>query len=184
MSWARQISTIRVSDELRKRIKMIAAERDVSYEELLNDFIELYDGIINFKNEDEFRKWFETHLSDFGFKSIEENNYHKTPDYILKDFNNKNIKVEIELLDSHFILHKHDVKDVDIIICAYSKSEFIKKIPVLALFKGYPFKQLLLYTNEEENNIVVRYSKKWGMSKADTIKKIIREFEKDENNSD
>ena len=39
--------------------------------------------------------------------------------------------------------------------------------------------QQIVYTNEEENKKVNRYSKIWKLSKAETIKKIIREFKKE-----
>ena len=36
--------------------------------------------------------------------------------------------------------------------------------------------QQIVYTDVEEDKRVSDYSKKWKLSKADTIKKIIREF--------
>lgn len=38
----------------------------------------------------------------------------------------------------------------------------------------------LLYLNEEEDEIVNKYSKKWNVSKLETIKYMIREFKEDE----
>ena len=35
--------------------------------------------------------------------------------------------------------------------------------------------QQIVYTDEKEDAIVVKYSKAWKISKAETIKKIIRE---------
>ena len=34
-----------------------------------------------------------------------------------------------------------------------------------------------VYLNEEEDEIIHKYSKKWKLNKIDTIKKMIREFE-------
>jgi hypothetical protein len=39
--------------------------------------------------------------------------------------------------------------------------------------------QLILYTTEEENLKVIEYSKKWKLSKVETIKKMINDFEED-----
>ena len=36
--------------------------------------------------------------------------------------------------------------------------------------------QQIVYTNEEEDKKVIFFSKKWNLSKADTIKRIIREY--------
>lgn len=38
--------------------------------------------------------------------------------------------------------------------------------------------QQIVYTDEKEDKIVKKYKKSWKLSKADTIKKIIREFDK------
>jgi len=36
--------------------------------------------------------------------------------------------------------------------------------------------QAIVYTDEEEDKKVENFSKKWNLSKAETIKKMIREF--------
>ncbi len=36
--------------------------------------------------------------------------------------------------------------------------------------------QQIVYTDEEEDKIVNNYKKKWKLSKAETIKKMIKEF--------
>ena len=38
--------------------------------------------------------------------------------------------------------------------------------------------QQIVYTDEKENRIVEALAKKWNLSKAETIKKIIREHDK------
>jgi hypothetical protein len=37
--------------------------------------------------------------------------------------------------------------------------------------------QSIVYTDGEEDEIIKKYSKEWGISKAETIKKIIRRFD-------
>ncbi len=39
--------------------------------------------------------------------------------------------------------------------------------------------QQIVYTDEKEDNIVKKFAKEWGKSKAETIKNIIREYEKE-----
>jgi len=36
--------------------------------------------------------------------------------------------------------------------------------------------QQIVYTDDEEDAIVMKYSEKWKLSKAETIKKIIRDY--------
>jgi len=40
--------------------------------------------------------------------------------------------------------------------------------------------QIIVDTSEEENETVIKLSKKWGLSKTHAIRKIIRDFEEDE----
>ena len=40
--------------------------------------------------------------------------------------------------------------------------------------------QTILYTDEKENAKVMEYKVKWEISKAETIKRMIREFEEDD----
>jgi len=39
--------------------------------------------------------------------------------------------------------------------------------------------QAIIFTDKEEDDKVMDFSKKWNLSKAETIKKIIREFEEE-----
>jgi len=40
----------------------------------------------------------------------------------------------------------------------------------------YKMPQLIIYTNDEENEKVIAFSKIWGLSKVETMKKMIRNF--------
>ena len=42
--------------------------------------------------------------------------------------------------------------------------------------------QQIVYTDEAEDSIVEKYSELWNLSKAETIKKLIREIDKKEIN--
>jgi len=41
--------------------------------------------------------------------------------------------------------------------------------------------QALIYLERDEDKKIIKYSVKWKLSKADTIKRIIKEFEESEN---
>jgi len=67
-------------------------------------------------NESEFKEWFKHNFEVFGYSKIIKDNKGKFPDFImLKE--SIQIGVELETLSSNFILHKHDSKKVDEVIC-------------------------------------------------------------------
>ena len=71
---------------------------------------------IKITSEKEMRNWFEKNFYKFGYKKILKRDSGTFPDFIMQDGNGEK-RVELELLSSHFILHKHDVKKVDEVIC-------------------------------------------------------------------
>jgi len=127
-------TTIQLSDDLRQRLKLLVVQRNTTYEKLINELIDVYENIVNFKSEKEFSEWFEKNYSLFGFKEIVSKNKGLTPDYVVKDFNGRIKKVELELFAEDFINHKHKKEDVDIIVALFSKDEkSINEIPTLTL---------------------------------------------------
>jgi hypothetical protein len=127
-------TTIQLSDDLRQRLKLLVVQRNTTYENLINELIDVYENVVNFKSEKEFANWFEQNYSLFGFKEIVNKNKGITPDYIVKDFNGKIKKVELELFAEDFINHKHKKEDVDIIVALFSKDEKpVDGIPTLTL---------------------------------------------------
>jgi len=131
-------TTIQISGYLRRRLKELSAARDISYEELINDFIIIYDGL-RFKNKRDFSKWFEENLSIFEFESIKKKNTNSYPDYVLINNKGKEVRVELEFMSNNFITHKHDPKGVDVIISVYTTTNEILGVPVLSLYHGYPY---------------------------------------------
>ena len=136
-------TTIQISEGLRKSLKILASYRDISYEDVLEDFVNLFSSVIPFKNEMEFAKWFEGNLESFGFKEVVEKR--KTyPDYILIDKNGAIKKVELEIFGIDFLRHKHDPKKVDSIICVYSDRKDIEGTPVTAVIENkMPFSEFV-----------------------------------------
>lgn len=131
-------TTIQISGYLRKRLKELSAARDISYEELIDDFVTIYEGL-RFKNERDFSNWFEENLSIFEFESIKQKNINSYPDYVLINNKGKEVRAELEFMSSNFIKHKHDSKGVDIIISVYTTENEIGGVPVLSLYHGYPY---------------------------------------------
>jgi hypothetical protein len=68
------------------------------------------------KNEKEFKIWFEKNYKKLGYQKIIKRDSGTFPDYVMLK-NNKSVGVELETLSSHFLLHKHNIKKVDEIVC-------------------------------------------------------------------
>ena len=67
-------------------------------------------------SEAEFKNWFEKNFENAGYSKIIKDNKGRFPDFImLKE--NKKVGVELETVSSNFILHKHDIKKVDELVC-------------------------------------------------------------------
>ena len=71
--------------------------------------------MIRIKNELEFHNWFKKNYKQLGFNNLKLHNK-GFPDFVMEK-NNKEIRVELEILSSNFLLHKHDPKKVDKVIC-------------------------------------------------------------------
>lgn len=158
-------TTIQISEELRKRLRILASYRDISYEEALKDFIDMFQSIIPFQNEWEFADWFEKNLERFGFKRIIEKKK-GFPDYKLEDIEGKVKRVELELIGTDFIRHKHDPKKVDTIICVYSDRDEIAGIPTLSIVEG----------PRKPGEIIGRKQRISVTLDAEIIKEIVREM--------
>ncbi len=68
------------------------------------------------RSEMEFSEWFVLNFKKFGYSKIVRKDNGTFPDFIMRK-NGKDIKVELETLSSNFILHKHDWRKVDELIC-------------------------------------------------------------------
>jgi len=67
-------------------------------------------------SEAEFKNWFEKNFKNVGYSKIIKDNKGRFPDFtMLKE--NKKVGVELETVSSNFILHKHDLKKVDELVC-------------------------------------------------------------------
>ncbi len=71
--------------------------------------------MIKIKDELDFHRWFKKNYNKLGFTKIKSYNK-KFPDFIMLE-GDKEVKVELEVLSSNFILHKHNPKKVDKVIC-------------------------------------------------------------------
>jgi len=72
--------------------------------------------MIIIKNEEQFIEWFKKHYKKLGYSKIIRNHRKIFPDFIMER-NKKVVRVELETLASNFLVHKHQIKDVDEILC-------------------------------------------------------------------
>lgn len=108
-------------------------------------------------------EWIKKHYKELGYDKIikyHEKNY--SPDFImLRD--NKQVGVEVETLSSNFILHKHDPKKVDEVLCIVNNVELpVKTIEIKQLKMWYELKgEDLLYLFKNTSKIQFHHHKKY-----------------------
>jgi len=106
------------------------------------------------RNEKEFKVWFERNYKKLGYQKIIKRDNGMLPDYIMLK-NNKVIGVELETLSSHFLLHKHDIKKVDEIVCI--KKDLSLGIPIIEV-KELKYKSNILgisFTVDEKTDKIL-----------------------------
>lgn len=128
-------TTVQISENLRRRLKVLSSYRDMSYEEILDDLITVFEGTIPFKTKGEFSEWFEKNIKLLGFNKIVEKRNGGFPDYRIEDGGGKTREVELELVVRDFLRHGHDPKKVDLIVCIFSTEDEISGVPVLSIIK-------------------------------------------------
>ena len=145
-------TTISITQELRKRLQILAVQHELTYEKLLEDLLYTYEAEQPFSSEAEFADWFEENFRSFGFEKILKKSKHTSPDYIMEDMYGVVVSVELELLDRSFKHHKHQLNEIDFdyIVCAYGTKEEVLGVPVLSLKRKNPrTKKLMLEISDE-----------------------------------
>jgi len=125
-------TTIAINKNTREELKFLGKK----YED--------YDAIINkcinftkkFENEHQFHEWFKNNFSLIGFDGIKEERIGRdgSPDFIMIR-GNKEVRVELETLSGNFLLHKHDPKRVDLVVCLVKDKELPVKTVEITPFE-------------------------------------------------
>ena len=76
----------------------------------------MVEKIKTIRSEEELSEWFMKNYNVLGYSKILKNNKGRFPDFVMLK-NEERVLVELETLASHFILHKHDKKKVDEVVC-------------------------------------------------------------------
>ncbi|MBU2104716.1 MAG: hypothetical protein KKF67_03000 [Nanoarchaeota archaeon] len=72
--------------------------------------------MIRIKNESDFKNWFKKNYKKIGFSKIIKSSTKSCPDFIMLE-GNKEVKVELEIKTSNFLMHNHSSNNVDKVIC-------------------------------------------------------------------
>jgi predicted HTH transcriptional regulator len=86
--------------------------------------------MIEIRDEADLANWFRKNYDKLGFERILKDNKGRFPDFIVLE-NKKRLRVELEVLASNFILHKHSINKVDKVVCAFNDVKL--KIPVIKI---------------------------------------------------
>ncbi len=129
------------------------------------------------RSESEFSKWFEKNFKKIGYEGIVKINKRKFPDFIMLR-KGKNIRVELETLSSNFILHKHNPKGADEVVCI--KENVKLKIPVIEV-KELEYKSRIVRisaTIDKETFEIIEYLAKQGKyrNKSHVIEDAIKQL--------
>lgn len=87
-----------------------------------------------FSNEYDFHEWFKYNFRLLGFDDVIKDGHKSFPDFILKK-GEKQVRIELEIYSSNFIRHKHNPKDVDLVICLLKDKELPINTVELGLFE-------------------------------------------------
>lgn len=87
--------------------------------------------MIKIRDESDFKSWFSENYKKLGFLKIVRKDISRFPDFIMLDKNGERVKVELEIKSSNFLLHKHNPKKADRVICI--KKDCNLKIPITEL---------------------------------------------------
>jgi hypothetical protein len=84
----------------------------------------------DFDNEHAFHRWFSRNYNVVGFTSVKQDNRSNFPDFVLCR-GSQLWRVELEVLASRFIVHRHDPERVDLVICLHKDCSLT--VPTLEL---------------------------------------------------
>jgi len=100
------------------------------------------------KNEFELKKWFEKNYKSLGYTKIVKKDDGTFPDFIMLR-NDKKVRVELETMLSNFNVHKHNLNDVDEIICIKKDTNLNKAVITISELDFRPRRRTSFSVSEE-----------------------------------
>jgi len=134
-----QRTTIQVSEGLRRRLRVLASLRDVSYEDAISGLLDLAEAGLPFRGVGEFAKFFEENPGRFGFGRVLERVGEQR--FRVADRAGAERMVQLELFAGDF--SKRADKAVDYVVALFSASEEVEGVPVIALLTPERVKRLV-----------------------------------------
>ena len=132
----------------------------------------------NITCEKELSKWFIKNHKSLGYDKIIRDNNGRFPDFTMKK-NGKEIGVELETLSSNFILHKHNPKKCDEIVCLTNDLEkFSVPIVVAESLKFSPRLRRISFTIDPDTKVILDNLVKEGnyRNRSHAVESAIRDF--------
>jgi len=144
-------TTIQISEDIRKRLKILSSYRDVPYEQLLQEILDVFEHFMVFKDLTEFVGWFERNLSRFGLQSFsgkkQEKGYVR---YVAEDVQGKKKIIALQII----VLPEDTFEGVDEVICIFTAG-VPQKIPVRSLSQELFEKYSLLKSGSDKTTEIV-----------------------------
>ncbi len=134
------------------------------------------------KSEKEFSTWFKKNFKKLGYDKILRKDMGRFPDYIMEK-KGKKIRVELETLSSNFLLHKHDPKKVDEVLCIKKDIKLpVRMIEIKELKYESRIVRISFTVDESTANVLKEILKKGKhRNKSHIIEEAIKFFEKNKN---
>ncbi|GBC70064.1 hypothetical protein HRbin01_01772 [archaeon HR01] len=134
-------TTLQISEDLRRKLKIYASMRDIPYEDLLTDLLYIIEALAPFKDIGQFAQFFEKNTEKFGLNKIIEKL--GTSRYIVEDSEGKSLQIQLELFSSDY---SRRVKKghVDMIVAVVSTANEVEGVPVKALVNLSELGKLIL----------------------------------------
>ncbi len=110
--------------------------------------------MIRIRNESDLENWFKKNYKTLGFTAIARQNIGKFPDFIMIK-NDKKVRVELEFKSSNFLVYKHPIDKVDLVICAIN--DIILPLPTIKIdnVKIIDFDEPTRYSNINQMSKVI-----------------------------
>lgn len=144
-------TSIQVSDDIRRRLKILASVRDISYEDLLTDMLNLAESITPFKDMREFSEYFTGHPEAFGFRRVLAGLGGNR--FRVEDINGVEKTVQLELFAGDY-LRRSTREEVDQIVSAVAADDNIGGKPVASLVNLKALAEELKKPKAEKNVLI------------------------------
>jgi|SRR3989344_7859181 len=149
-------TTIQISEELRRKLKIISSYRDIPYEDALGELIEVFEWFIPFKDVNEFSGWFERNLGRFGLARVEEKKDEGGwISYLVRDEKKQKRKIALQIICNKGDLERFKAEGFDTIVCTFSK----EKSQVIRSVSGEVFDKYSLLKNSDDKTTEIRIPK-------------------------